>query len=213
MVPEQLTIGAAGPSLDPSLSQWSTPPDLAAALVDLVGSALDHGGRCTLRVIEPSAGRGNLVRAIAARAPGALIDAVDIDPRWCHELRVLGGCRVYEGDYLTRPAPAQRYDLGITNPPFDGGVETEHLAKLLDESDRIAALLPTRSLHGKARYRRIWYRFDPRPEARSLGPRDWYIRQEVRCIGRPAFGESGGADEIVLLDLSRTPGPCETRWR
>lgn len=208
----QLSIDAAGPVADPTLGQWFTPPDLAAALVGLAASTFDHDARCTLRVLEPSAGRGNLIRAIVARAPGAAIDAIDIDPRWCHELRVLGGCRVHEGDYLARPAPAQRYDLAVTNPPYDGGAETEHLAKLLDECTRIVALLPTRSLHGKARYRRVWHRFDPRPEARALGPNDWHVRQKVHCVSRPAFGESGGTDEIVLLDLRRAPGPCDVRW-
>lgn len=201
----QLSIDAAGPVCDPSLGQWFTPPALAADLVALGASTFDHDHRHTLRVLEPSAGRGNLIRAIVARAPGAAIDAVEIDPRWAHELRVLGGCRVHEGDYLTRPAPEQRYHLAVTNPPYDAGSETEHLAKLLDESLRILALLPARSLHGLERHRRVWSRVGQ--------GQDWSLRQVVHLIRRPSFGESGGTDEIVLVDLRyRVPGPCGVRW-
>lgn len=203
----QLSIAAAGPEPTPELAQWFTPPLLAEYLVGLAGKLLDdatHRGVC-LRVLEPSAGRGNLVRAVQARAPGALIDAVELDPRWCAELRVLGGCRVSGGDYLTRPAPARRYDLGVCNVPFDGGEEADHLEKLLDETERLVGLLPARSLHGRDRFRRVWSRVGQQHE--------WSLRQLVHMVLRPAFGAKGGSDEIVLFDLRRgVPGPCDVRW-
>ena len=206
----QLAIDAVGPEPDPELAQWFTPPPLAAELVSLAGSYLDDATRRarTIRILEPSAGRGNLVRALRARAPGAKLDAVELDPRWAEELRILGGCDVFEGDYLERPAPAQRYDLAACNVPFDGGEEGPHIAKLLDETERILALLPTRSLHGRERYRQVWHRFDSRRVER-----DWWMRQKVHCITRPAFGAKGGTDEIVLLDLRRNvPGGCRVGW-
>lgn len=203
----QLSIAAAGPEPTPELAQWFTDPKLAAELVGLAGRLLDDATHraYTLRVLEPSAGRGNLVRAVRSRAPGALIDAVELDPRWCHELRVLGGCTVHEGDYLARPAPAQRYDLAVCNVPFDGGEEADHLEKLLNEAERVAALLPARSLHGRDRHRRVWSRVGQQHE--------WSLRQFVHMVSRPAFGEKGGSDEIVLVDLRRgVPGPCDVRW-
>lgn len=207
----QLAIDAVGPGPDPELAQWFTPPPLAAELVSLAGSYLDDATRRarTIRILEPSAGRGNLVRALRARAPGAKLDAVELDPRWAEELRILGGCDVFEGDYLARSAPAQRYDLAATNPPYDGGEEAAHLQKMLDECERVLALLPSRSLHGRERYRRVWHRFDPKRVER-----DWWVRQKVHCIGRPNFGRTGGGtDEIVLLDLRRgVAGGCDVRW-
>lgn len=208
---EQLAIVEAGPVCDPSFGQWLTDPRLARELVSLAGPLLDDATRrrWTPRVIEPSAGRGNLVRALLERCPGALVDAIEIDARWQADLLEAVGPRGYVAidDYLRRPAPTRRYDLAICNVPFDDGEEGPHIAKLLDEAERINALLPTRSLHGRERYELIWHRFDPnRPE------RDWWIRQEVRCIARPKFGPGGGSDEIVLLDLRRTPGDCVTRW-
>lgn len=211
----QLSIAEAGPECDPALSQWFTDPRLARELVALAGDDLDCSGwhpehldLVPYRVLEPSAGRGNLVRAVLERAPTALVDAVDIDGRWLVDLASIGpNVRVEIVDYLARPAPESLYDLGVCNVPFDGGEEGGHIAKMLDECERILALLPTRSLHGADRYAQIWHRFDARrPE------RDWYLRQEVRCTLRPKFGERGGTDEIVLLDLSREPGPCLPGW-
>lgn len=214
---DQLSIVEAGPECHPELSQWFTDPRLARQLVDLIGEDLDElVDACAesvefgqIRVLEPSAGRGNLVRAVLDRCGDwAWIDAVDIDPRWAPDLAGLGHTvHVDIVDYLARPAPAALYHFGVCNVPFDGGEEGAHIAKMLDECERIAALLPTRSLHGAERYAQIWHRFDARrPE------RDWYIRQEARCTLRPKFGERGGTDEIVLLDLSREPGPCLPGW-
>lgn len=205
----QLAIAEAGPVPAPERSQWFTEPRLAIELVGLGASLLDDARRrgYPIRVLEPSAGRGNLVRAVLDRCPHAYVDAIDIDPRWREDLESIDGGRVEIIDYLERPAPVRRYDFAPCNVPFTDGEEVEHLAKLLDESERIAALLPVRSLHGRERYDRIWHRFDPRNEAR-----DWWIRQRVNMIARPKFGEKGGTDEIVLLDLRRVPGDCVTRW-
>lgn len=219
---EQLTIGEAGPAPDPALSQWFSPPPLARELVALAGPLLDDAvrRRWTPRILEPSAGRGNLVRAVLDRCPHAEVHAVEIDPRWRADLEAIAATASGDGaavhveiaDYLTRPAPASSllrcgYDLAVCNVPYDGGEEVHHVAKLLDEAERIAALLPVRSLHGRERYDRIWRRFDPRNVER-----DWWIWREVRCVSRPKFGEHGGTDEIVLLDLRRTPGPDVARW-
>lgn len=207
----QLAIAEAGPVCDPERSQWLTDPRLARELVGLASSLLDDARRrrYAVRVLEPSAGRGNLVRAVLERCPHAGVVAVDVDPRWRADLESVDPMRVRVEivDYLERPAPARRYDLAVTNPPFDDGEEADHLAKLLDEAERIAALLPARSLHGRARYERIWRRFDPANPAR-----DWWIRQRVNLISRPKFGPGGGSDEIVLLDLRRVPGDCVVRW-
>lgn len=198
----QLCIVEAGPVPVPALSQYFTPPELASELARSVSTFLRI--RPDARLLEPSAGLGALVRAVLAVAPRAHIDAVDIDARWVAELEGLGpNVRAEHVDYLERPAPAQRYHLALTNPPYDGGEEAAHLEKLLDECERILAILPARSLHGRDRYARIWSRFGS----------EWWLRQMTHCIARPRFGEGGGKDEVVLLDLQRNvPGDCRVRW-
>jgi hypothetical protein len=194
---------------DPALSQWWTPPRLAEALVDLVDALLRDGERrgYTVSALEPSAGRGNLVREVRRRSTRARITAVEIDPRYESDLHQAGASRVVLGDYLEQPSPRHRCHVAVANPPFDGGVEGAHLAKMLDEARRVVAVLPSRSLYGRARYDQLWRRFDP-----ASPDRDWYVRGETRCIARPRFADGGGKDEISLVDLQRAPGPCDVRW-
>lgn len=198
----QLSIVEAGPQQDPALSQWFTPPEIAREMVRMAAQFLRM--RPDACILEPSAGRGNLVRAVLEVNPRAYIDALDIDPRWADELSGLGPNVWAETcDYLDRPAQPQRYQLAITNPPYDGGLEAAHLEKMLAECDRVIALLPARSLHGLERWTRVWSRF------RS----EWWLREQVHLIRRPKFGPGGGSDEIVLLDMQRNcPGDCRVRW-
>jgi predicted RNA methylase len=200
----QLSIAEAGPEVDWTRSQFFTDPKIAREMVRMAATTLI--AHPSGRILEPSAGRGNLVRAVIEVAPLAHVDAIDIDPRWRADLEALGpGVRFETINYLERRCETWRYDLTITNPPYDDGQEAAHLAKMLDESERIVALLPARSLHGRDRFDRVWSRFDDDGE--------WSLRQKVHCIGRPKFGERGGSDEIVLLDMRRNdPGGCEIRW-
>src|SRR5690606_37833474 len=154
----QLPVVEAGPKQNPERSQWFTPPEIAREMVRMVAQFLRM--RPDTRILEPSAGRGNLVRAVLEVNPRAYVDALDIDPRWAPELSALGPNVWAETcDYLERSVQPQRYQLAITNPPYDGGVEAAHLEKMLDECDRVIALLPARSLHGLERWTRVWSRF------------------------------------------------------
>lgn len=155
----QLAITEAGPEPDPTRAQWFTAPVLAQALVDLARPLLDDAReRCfALRVLEPSAGSGALIRAILARAPGAFVDAVELDGRWYPELASIGGgVSAIHADYLSRHAPTRRYDLTVMNPPYDGGEEAAHVAKALDESERVLALLPARPRNPRPTRAHVW---------------------------------------------------------
>lgn len=210
-------VAAAQRDADPALSQWDTPPELARRMAAWLGL----GRRKAPRVLEPSAGRGALVRAVLEAYPRAEIVAVEIDAGRVAELvqinrellaaatgdvHAFGGahpCRVdiVEGDYLEQPPiPC---DAAIANPPFDDGVEVEHVAKMLDDArDRIALHLPTRSLHGGTRYERIWSRIGV----------DWWIRREARLVTRAKYAGDGGRDETLALLLTREPGDCVLEW-
>jgi hypothetical protein len=204
----QLSIDAAGPEPDRELSQWFTPPWLAQKMAAWVFTPwiLDANKRAfSLRILEPSAGCGHIVQAFRALAPGATIDAVEIDPRWANHLRMLACCNVHEGDYLARPAPERRYDITPANVPYDGGEEADHVEKILDESNHAILHLPVRSLHGRARFDAIWRRFG---KSEAQGGGGWWLRREARLIARPKYGKDGGSDEIVVLDCRRVPGPC-----
>jgi protein-L-isoaspartate O-methyltransferase len=99
---------------------FPTPPDLAARLVELANLHEGH------RILEPSAGTGNLVRAIRAVAPDAAIDAVEISPelaplsqKWATSIRC--------ADFLELNGELGTFDRIIMNPPFTNGADIKHI--------------------------------------------------------------------------------------
>lgn len=185
---------------DASLSQWDSTPELAQKMAEWLG--LER--RRAPRVLEPSAGRGALVRATLDAYPRAHVDACEIDLARCEELAELGDrVSVHQGDYLERAARRDGYDATVSNPPFDDGVEAEHIRKMMDETRGVLVLhIPARSMHGRTRHELVWSRVG----------REWWIRAEARLVIRPRYSDDGGRDEIVVLRLLREPGDCEVTW-
>lgn len=73
-----------------------------------------------LRVIEPCAGAGHVVRALAHwGVPPERIAAIELDPRWRSDLAATG-CQVHVGCCIdwSIQQPAEGWDLCITNPEF-----------------------------------------------------------------------------------------------
>lgn len=198
--------------LNPDLAQWFTPDWLADHLMESTPFELNLNLSGTFRVLEPAAGNGSLLRAMTRDQGRSTlrcvpVDALEIDARFEQELARVAYERrdrievnVEICNYLERPAPEIRYDLAITNPPFTRGMEAPFMAKLLDECNFIAAILPSRSLHGIARYDAIWKRFEL---AGGAYP-EWAIRSIKYCRRRPKFaGTNGGKDEIVIVAMER----------
>jgi predicted RNA methylase len=176
---------------DLALSQYDTPPALAAALCDLIPLR----GAC---VLEPSAGRGNVVAA-ALDAGAEHVIAVELDPKRCAVLRdrfareiAAGRVEVIERSFLDVRAD----DLGgqvyviVGNPPYDDGADTEHVAHMLSlvaPDGDLALLLRTVFLHGQERRELIWSRVG----VRSLEP----------VSARVKFGEEAGKIDVSLFHL------------
>jgi hypothetical protein len=105
-----------------------------------------------LRILEPSAGTGNLARRcvhsaaeIAGRSGGRarhgdeyrfdnLVDCVEIQPELATGLEAEGIYnRVIRADFLSlRPQNFEPYDLVVMNPPFDRERDLEHVVHALD---------------------------------------------------------------------------------
>ncbi|WP_430786955.1 hypothetical protein [Actinoplanes sp. G11-F43] len=124
---------AIGDVPDPVLSYWPTPPELAD---DVVFRCLTPGwadgaacGGCPqVRILEPSAGRGDLLVPVRKYLPGAHITAVEPAPQRAAQLRASGlADEVIEAtleDYLETVVWAamagtfEPFDLVVANPPF-----------------------------------------------------------------------------------------------
>ena len=109
---------------------YPTPEDLAAKMLSLVDMSRVKD------LLEPSAGKGDLVKAIRKsfykfsneRDYGTTIDCIEQDERLISILKGDGERVVYDNflEYNTY----KRYDLIVMNPPFANG--DEHLLKALD---------------------------------------------------------------------------------
>lgn len=88
----------------------------------------DRNGR-TFTVLEPSAGTGNLLRALTAK--GAIVDAVEVHPERAAELRRSRAARrVRQCDFL-QLEPSELYDRVVMNPPFDRERDVDHVVHAL----------------------------------------------------------------------------------
>lgn len=207
-------IGAA-PRYRAELCQWPTPPALALR-IGRAWPQLFLGAR----VLEPSAGSGNLVR-LALEMGASHVTAVETDPAWCAHIRQRfagQAVQVLEGDWLGR-APPRDVDLVLANPPYDDGQDTEHLASHVDVAADGIAVLNASALHGRRNWDRVWSRLRGRQvSVRHLVQRPPYLGaggQRDACVVRwgawmrePATGWwdddwSHPSDELAVERLER----------
>jgi len=115
-----------------------------------------------VRVLEPSAGEGSLIRQLEAfgkmEGRDFVTDGFDIDPLnviFCQE----AGLNVQQADFLN-VEPVENYDLVLMNPPFNGDEfikHIQHAQKFLKPTGLLISIVPTqwiKTFDGKAN--RMW---------------------------------------------------------
>jgi hypothetical protein len=85
-------------------------------------------GAAQLRVLEPSAGTGNLARL--CRKAGVVVECVEVQPALADRLRA-EGFRTVCGDFLAL-RPDRLFDRVVMNPPFDRERDIDHVMHALD---------------------------------------------------------------------------------
>jgi adenine-specific DNA-methyltransferase len=124
--------------------QFATPFELALSLARYAHTVQGEG---RLRFLDPAIGTGSFYSALSQAVPAKTIEAaagVELDPLFAEaaeELWSKSGLRVIRGDFTKQKAPAKRFNLVLTNPPY---VRHHHLDA--DEKDRLKAQL-ARSLN------------------------------------------------------------------
>lgn len=126
---------------------FPTPPELAARMVREANIQPGH------RVLEPSAGTGNLLRAIAdlerdTYRPGetAHVVAVEISAQLAHILPKWFAAEVITADFLSLSPEGRTpglFDRIIMNPPFAKGADVDHIRhawRFLKPGGRLVAL-------------------------------------------------------------------------
>lgn len=200
------------------LSAWDTRSEEADAMVKV---AEDIGGLARgARILEPSAGGGALVAAVRRRVGGQVhVSVCEINPPRVDSLRKvkrevedevvrhgaggeLDGSApwadvIASGDFLKRKLPSRRYDLGITNPPYERGLDGRFLERLMECCDRVVALLRLNALTGRDRHERVWSQVE-------IGA--WHLRRLVMFTKRPGFdgpGQDSAQSDYVIVGLER----------
>ena len=106
---------------------FPTPPDLARRMVEEAGIA------GAVRILEPSAGTGNVLRAIQEEAGTlATTTAVEIDARLARTGYGSQELRVVVGDFLEQtPERLGSFDRIVMNPPFANADDVRHVVHAL----------------------------------------------------------------------------------
>ena len=146
---------------------YETPPGLAEAIVGHLGVPT------TARVLEPHAGTGAIVRALATRA----VEVHAVDLGW-HVGDLLGSGALWaeQGNTLSLGG---EYDLVVANPPFDGFQRhIRHLIGLLRASGRLAVILPITAF--RRRELLPFWRERPPAEVLVLSPEPRFVARDGR---------------------------------
>jgi hypothetical protein len=119
---------------------FPTPDGAAETLIERVPLHIGRGG-AALRILEPSAGTGNLARRLAQTFKSSSwpeeglysfrhkVDCVEIQPHLAAQLEAEGIYnRVLCADFLSvKPSTFEPYDLVVMNPPFDMERDIDHV--------------------------------------------------------------------------------------
>ena len=191
------------PDYDPDQSQWFTSTELAERIVAEWSDLFR--GRWSL---EPTAGRGDLVQAVAPLARFVL--AVERDPKWADECRRLvsqrvadpNRVRVWTGDFFDfarETGLARMCDLALQNTPFEDFLDVRFLEVVLELLGEAVAVLRLESLATIERFERVWGRA--------------HLRRLAILPRRPAFsGQRGALSDFCFAYVSTEEGPQSIEW-
>jgi predicted RNA methylase len=198
------SLGAAPDVADRTHAAKTTPAknfghfDTPAPIVARVIEEARLGGRRRddwrpLRILEPSAGRGNI--ALAAAALGHMVTCVEIQHALCRELHDPSITAVLNADFLTlTPAGLGDFDVILMNPPFDRGRDVDHVThalRFLRPGGRLVAIMSA-----GVEFRQDRKTADFRAAVERAGG-------QFRDLPPGAFAEAGTNVNTVIVSLSR----------
>jgi len=179
---EQQLIGQNIPGFFP------TPRSVITRMLELAQIEPGH------RVLEPSAGKGDILDLILEQHPQNDVTAIEIN-RTLHEVLAAKGHDVDHSDFLEHRG---QYDRIVMNPPFENGQDIDHVrhaATLLNGGGRLVAVMsegPFFRQDAKAQEFRQWLEelggvTEPLPEdafKTAEAFRQTGVRTRLVCISR-----------------------------
>lgn len=176
------------------------PYDFYATPIDVVENLLSNIdlNKYGDKVLEPSAGNGNICRVVKKYYPNKRVTALEIREEELENLTQYSD-EVIIGDYLQIDTDS-KYNIIIGNPPYSMAIEFVNKSlELLEEDGVLILLLRTAFLESKSRYR-FWqenplsrlYALSKRPSFTGKGTDatsySWFVwdkstdRQKIKVI-------------------------------
>lgn len=166
---------------------FETPAAVADWLVMLAGGIHEDD-----TVLEPSAGRGALIKAIHRACPSVIVECYELMPENREFLHTLDNVILLDEDFTTNPVG--NYTKIIANPPFSGNQDIDHVKLMyehLEEGGTLAAITGPHwklGLEKKCKDFQIWIA--------SVGG-------EVFEIGAGEFKESGTTISTIAVVIKK----------
>lgn len=166
---------------------FETPAEVADWLVMLAGGINEAD-----TVLEPSAGRGALIKAIHRACPSVTVECYELMPENREFLYSLDNVIILDEDFTKDSVGS--YTKIIANPPFSGNQDIEHVRimyKLLEKGGTLAAIT---SSHWKIA-----------SEKKCVDFRNWLeeVHGEVFEIGAGEFKESGTSISTMAVVIRK----------
>lgn len=121
---------------------FETPADVADWLVMLAGGIHEDD-----TVLEPSAGRGALIKAIHRACPSVTVECYELMPENREFLHTLSNVILLDEDFTKNSVGS--YTKIIANPPFSGNQDIEHVRLMYDRLEEGGTLAAITSQHWK----------------------------------------------------------------
>ena len=166
---------------------FETPADVADWLVMLAGGIHEDD-----TVLEPSAGRGALVKAIHRACPSVMVECYELMPENREYLHTLNNVILLDEDFTKDSVGS--YTKIIANPPFSGNQDIEHVRLMYDRLEQGGTLAAITSQHWRFASEKICIDF-----------RNWLkeVHGEVFEISAGEFKESGTSISTMAVVIKK----------
>ena len=167
---------------------FETPADVADWLVMLAGGIYEDD-----TVLEPSAGRGALIKAIHRACPSVTVECYELMPENREFLHTLSNVILLDEDF-TKDSVGSSYTKIIANPPFSGNQDINHIKLMYDRLEQGGTLAAITSQHWKFA-----------SEKKCIDFRNWLkeVHGEVFEISAGEFKESGTSISTMAVVIKK----------
>ena len=166
---------------------FETPADVADWLVMLAGGIYEDD-----TVLEPSAGRGALIKAIHRACPSVTVECYELMPENREFLHTLSNVILLDEDFTKDTIGS--YTKIISYPPFTGNHDIEHVRLMYDRLEEGGTLAAITSQHWKFA-----------SEKKCIDFRNWLkeVHGEVFEISAGEFKESGTSISTMAVVIKK----------